>query len=108
MPRNLLSGIEAELLKLRAEAQEGSVNVFPDIDGNSNLRTTLLKIIARGGVAPWPKLFQNLRASGATDFAKSMPSHVAASVCGHTVEIAMEHYRMTTDSDLDEETWRIK
>ncbi len=39
--------IEKELLKLHAEAQEGAEYVFPDIDGDTNLRTTFLKIIAR-------------------------------------------------------------
>ena len=33
-------------------------------DSNSNLRTQLLRILARSGVKPWPKLFHNLRASG--------------------------------------------
>ncbi len=94
--------IERELLKLHAEAEEGAVHVFPDIDGDTNLRTTLLKIIARAGVEPWPKLFQNLRASGATDFARTLPSHVAASICGHTEQIALEHYRMATEYDIEQ------
>lgn len=38
---------------------------------------------------------------GATDFARSLPSHVAARTCGHTEEIAKEHYRQVGDSDLD-------
>ena len=98
----LLPAIEAELLKLHLEAPEGAEYVFPDIDAGTNLRTTMLKIITRAGVAPWPKLFQNLRASGCTDFARTMPSHVAAAICGHTEQIAMEHYRMATDWDYNE------
>jgi len=74
----LLPQIETELLKLFAEAEEGAEMVFPDVRVDSNLRTTLEKIIARAGVKQWPKLWQNLRASGATDFARSLPSHVAA------------------------------
>ncbi len=93
--------IEKELLKLHAEAEDGAEYVFPDIGADTNLRTQFLKILKRAGVEPWPKLFQNLRASGATDFARALPSHVAASICGHTEQIALEHYRMATDYDLD-------
>ncbi len=50
----------------------------------------------------WPKLWQNLRSSGATDFARLVPSHIAASICGHTEEIAKEHYWKVGDQDLDQ------
>ncbi len=93
--------IERALVELQCEAADGAEYVFPDIRGDSNLRTTLLKILNRAGVAPWPKLWQNLRASGATDFARALPSHVAAEICGHTEQIAMEHYRMSTAADID-------
>jgi integrase len=98
----LLPQIEKELLALHLEAEEGADLVFPDITGTTNLRTTLEKIIARAGVKQWPKLWQNLRASGATDFARSLPSHIAAEICGHTEQIAKEHYWTVTDSDLDQ------
>ncbi len=58
----LLPAIEAELLKLHLEAPSGDY-VFPELRADSNLRTTLEKIIARAGVKQWPKLWQNLRAS---------------------------------------------
>lgn len=98
----LLPQIEKELLALHLEAEDGAELVFPDVRADSNLRTTLEKIIARAGVKQWPKLWQNLRASGATDFARSLPSHVAAEICGHTEQIAQEHYWTVTDSDLDQ------
>lgn len=96
----LFPEIERELRKLQAESEE-SEYVFPKLRADSNLRTTLKKIIRRSGVKPWPKLWQNLRSSGATDFARSVPSHVAASICGHTEEIAKEHYWTVGDRDLD-------
>jgi integrase len=96
----LFPEIERELLKLYAEPTE-SQYVFPDLRADSNLRTTLEKIIQRAGVKAWPKLWQNLRSSAATDFARSVPSHIAASICGHTEEIAKEHYWTVEDSDLD-------
>jgi integrase len=98
----LLPQIEKELLALHLEAEEGAEMVFPDVRATSNLRTTLEKIVARAGVKQWPKLWQNLRASGATDFARSLPSHIAAEICGHTEQIAQEHYWTVTDSDLDQ------
>jgi len=98
----LLPVIEKELLALHLEAEDGAELVFPDVSGSKNLRTTLKKIIAQAGVKQWPKLWQNLRASGATDFARSLPSHVAAEICGHTEQIAKEHYWTVSDSDLDQ------
>ena len=34
---------------------------------NSNLRRRFKKIVGRAGLQPWPKLFQNMRASRATE-----------------------------------------
>jgi hypothetical protein len=93
--------IASELLKLFAEAEEGAEYVFPNIQADTNLRKGFTVMIQRAGVTQWPKLWQNLRASGATDFAKSLPSHVAAAICGHTEQIAQEHYWTITDGDLD-------
>ena len=36
----------------------------------------LLKIIARAGLEPWAKLFQNLRATRETELAEIYPMHV--------------------------------
>ncbi len=83
------------------EAEDGAEFVFPDIQADTNLRTTLEKVIRRAGVKQWPKLWQNLRASGSTDFARSLPSHVAAAICGHTEQIAQEHYWTVGEDDLD-------
>ena len=98
----LFPDVERELLKLHCEAEDGAEYVFPDLRGDSNLRTTLEKIILRAGLKPWPKLWQNLRASAATDLAKTVPSHIAASICGHTEQIAQEHYWKVGEDDLDQ------
>jgi len=65
-------------------------------DANANLRTQLIKIIRRAGLKPWPKLFQNLRATRATELADEYPTHVAADWLGHSATIADKHYRQTT------------
>jgi len=97
----LFPELETELLALHLEAEPRAEFVFPGIDENTNLRTTLEKIIRRAGVQQWPKLWQNLRASGSTDLARTLPGHVAAAICGHTEQIAKEHYWQVAGSDLD-------
>ncbi len=70
-------------------------------DGNSNLRTQLNRIIKRAGLTPWEKLFQNLRASRATELAAQFPSHVAAEWLGHSTMVAQKHYWRTTEDDFE-------
>lgn len=68
---------------------------------NQNLRTQLTRIIRRAGLIPWEKLFQNLRASRATELVKDHPQHVASAWLGHSVAVADAHYWQVTDSDFD-------
>ncbi len=70
-------------------------------DANSNLRTQLERIIAKAGLKPWPKLFQNLRATRATELAAEFPSHVAAEWLGHSQMVAQKHYWQVTDADFE-------
>ncbi len=64
---------------------------------SGNLSTQLRKYIRRAGLEEWPRLWQNLRASRATELADAFPSHVAAAWLGHTSEIADRHYRSLTE-----------
>jgi integrase len=73
-------------------------------DVNANLRTQFLRILANAGIQPWPKLFQNLRASRATELAQEYPGHVAAAWLGHTTAVAQKHYWQVTDADFDRAT----
>ena len=70
-------------------------------DPSCNLRTQLERIILKAGLTPWPKLWQNLRASRATELAGEMPGHVAAHFLGHSIAIAQKHYWQVTDQDYD-------
>jgi integrase len=70
-------------------------------DSAVNLRTQLVRIIRRAGLSPWPKLWQNLRASRATELAAQFPQHVAAAWCGHTVAVAAKHYWTVRDEDYE-------
>jgi integrase len=70
-------------------------------ESNVNLRTHLIRIIHRACLSPWPKLFQNLRASRATELVQSFPSYVAAAWLGHCEAIAEKHYWQVTDAHFE-------
>jgi len=67
---------------------------------NVNLRTQLNRIIKRAGLTPWPKLFQNLRATRETELAKVHPIHVVCAWIGNSQVIANKHYLQVTDEDF--------
>ncbi|GAB4127875.1 MAG: hypothetical protein Kow0040_01950 [Thermogutta sp.] len=62
-----------------------------------NLRTTFEKIVKRAGLAPWPRLFQNLRSSRETELVERFPVHVVAAWIGNTPKVAQKHYLQITD-----------
>ncbi len=98
-----------ELLPFFQEARavaSGDVDrIFPDIRGSDqNLRTWLERLILRAGASPWPKPWQNLRATRATELANEFPSHVCCSWLGHSEAIADANYRMTTDQHVEAAT----
>jgi integrase len=68
---------------------------------NVNLRTTFLKIIKRAGLTPWPRLFQNLRASRETDLMQIHPIHVVTAWMGNTPAVALKHYLQVLDRDFE-------
>ena len=70
-------------------------------DPGVNLRTQLCRIVKRAGLKPWPKLWQNLRATRATELANEFPGHVAAAWLGHSERIADEHYRQVTSEHFE-------
>jgi hypothetical protein len=52
-------------------------------------------------VKPWPKLFQNLRASRQTELAAIYPLHVVCAWLGNNALIAQKHYLQVTDDYFD-------
>ncbi len=70
-------------------------------DRGVNLRTQFAKIIRRAGLSPWPKLWQNMRASRATELAAQHPAHVAAEWMGHSRLIAERHYLQVREADFE-------
>jgi len=69
-----------------------------------NLRTTFLKIIERAALKPWPKLFQNMRASRQTELEETFPSHVVCRWMGTSVKVAQKHYLQTTEDHYKKAT----
>jgi integrase len=68
---------------------------------SKNLRSTLLRIMERAGVKPWPRLFQNMRASREMELTQSHPLHVVVGWIGNSALIAAKHYPQITDGDFE-------
>lgn len=85
-------------------AEEGDVRVITRYRPGDNVRMQFTRYIEQAGVKPWPKLWQNLRASRATELADLFPSHVAAAWLGHTERIADSFYRTVTDTHFERAT----
>ena len=83
-------------------APEGAVRIFPSIkSGEKNMGTWLKRAILKTGRQPWPRLWQNFRATRATELADQYPSHVAAAWLGHSEVIANGFYRQVTLDHFD-------
>lgn len=67
----------------------------------ANLRTHLERIIGRAGLTAWPRLFNAMRASRATELAALYPAAVCTAWLGHTQAVATAHYHMVRDSDFE-------
>ncbi len=107
-----LSGHETRIVPIFAElrphliaafeaAEPGAVYVVPRAHGGRNLRRYAEQLLDRAGVAKWPKLFHNLRASRETELLATHPAHVVFSWIGHTAAVARSHYLQVTDADFD-------
>jgi hypothetical protein len=75
--------------------------VVPRLTGpTTNLRTAFMKLITRAGYEPWPRLFRNMRASYAADWAEAAPALVAATWLGYSPLVAAAHYLQTRDANF--------
>jgi hypothetical protein len=94
--------LRPHLIEAWERAATGSVYVLPAIrSSGKNLRTGLLRILEKAGIKPWPKLFQNLRASRETELMRHHPAHLVHAWLGNSREVAEDHYLMATDEDFD-------
>lgn len=83
----------------RPEA-EGEVYVLPRLRHTTNVLPTLTRIIKRAGLKVWPKGWQNMRATRATELENEFGAHKATQWCGHSEKIAEAFYWMVTDDDV--------
>jgi hypothetical protein len=68
---------------------------------NSNLDKPFVKIVESAGLVPWPKLFQNLRASCETQWLKEGErADLVANWIGHSVTVQRKNYVQHTDDDI--------
>ena len=63
----------------------------------NNRHRQLKAILERVGITPWGDLFQALRRSAESDFARFAPQHAVSGWIGHSMEVSARHYLMTTD-----------
>ena len=91
-----------ELLReLLASSDGGDSPLFPELRRDTNLRTTLLRLIERAELTPWPRLWQNLRLSRVNDWLDAKHDiWDVAEWMGHSPEVLLQHYRRTSGDAL--------
>ena len=65
-------------------------------------RTGFCRILTKAGIEPWPKLFQNMRASRETELLSKYPVKDVCAWIGNSQAVAMKHYAMVMDSTFAE------
>jgi len=84
-------------------AEDGAEFVVTKLkNGEQNLGTMFRKIIKRAGLIPWPKAFQNLRASRQTELEQVFPTYVVCKWMGNSPKVAAKHYLQTTEDHFDQ------
>ncbi len=69
---------------------------------NSNMDKPLKLIIEKAGLVPWPKLFQNMRASCETQWLKDGErADLVANWMGHSVKVQNQNYVQHTAEDIE-------
>lgn len=58
------------------------------------------RIIERAGLKPWPKLWQNLRATRATEIMAEFPAICEKEWIGHSTRVALQNYAQVRPEDL--------
>ena len=96
----LFPELRAILMDAFEQAPEGAEFVVHHYrDNTANLRTHLRRIIERAGMNDWPKLFNALRASRATELMNQYPAKLCTEWMGHSQAIAEAHYQQVRDED---------
>ena len=81
-------------------AEDGEVYCCPQYSANivaQMYRKVTLQALALAGMEPWPKLFQNMRATRETELAEQFPVQVVCQWIGNSPAVAARHYLQVTD-----------
>ncbi len=82
------------------QAEEGAEFVISSPRGDTP-GTGMERIIRNAGLEPWEKVFQNCRATRATELVSAgWPEYKVCKWLGHTEAIARRHYWQVTDDDF--------
>lgn len=81
-----------------ADGAERVVGRYPE--STPNLRPAMLPIVRRAGLAVWPRLFHNLRASRVDDIRRTYPGKVADAWMGNSEGVSRAHYEGVRESDF--------
>lgn len=96
----LLPVVRDALLTAFGSATDGAEFVFEHRRPLPVLRRAVERAIVRAGVTAWPKTFQQLRASFATDCVRVLPANAAALILGHSAHVAAQHYWTADATDV--------
>jgi len=98
----LFPELRAVLMQAFECAPDGAESVVGRYrDQTANLGTHMRRIIERAGLEAWPKLFNNMRASRATELAATNTAAQCTAWMGHSQAIAEAHYHMIRDEDFE-------
>lgn len=98
----LFKELRSVLMEAFEAAEDGDEYVITRYrDNKQNLGTQFKRIIQRAGVVPWPKLFQNLRASRETELMRDYDLTTVCKWIGNSPAVAAKHYAMSTDLNAD-------
>jgi len=87
------------LLDAFGAAEDGAVYCCRQYGKNAGqiYRKYIMAAIAKAGIKPWPKLFQNLRSTRETELAEKFPIHVVCDWIGNSPRVAAKHYLQVTE-----------
>ena len=91
--------VQRALLEASEAAPEGAEYIFPTLRHSTECKW-FSRAIVRAGLKPWPKPWNSLRATRATELADVFPSHVCAAWLGHSEAIADANYRQVTPEHI--------
>lgn len=95
----LFPEIERELDELFLETEKETI-LTPLSE--SAARNAFRQIVARAGITPWARLFQNMRATRENELVeKGFPAHVVADWLGHSSAVQTKYYLRVLDSYFD-------